>query len=114
VDKEQFKAFARRFQDEQLEVLGNKTRDYASDADQLDNLRGCPGISPEQSLCVHIWKQFRALCQWAEDPSQELTQEARERLSDIANYCILGAALAWERDRKADRMAGVVVSLENP
>jgi hypothetical protein len=110
VDQRKFKAFARKFQDEQLKVLESKTRDYAHDADQLANLRGTPGIRPEQALVIHMWKQFVAVCKWAEDPSKKLTQEVRERLSDIANYCILGAALAEELSplATADRIAQLV------
>ena len=96
MQEQAFEALVAKFQEEQRELLCAKARDYAGDGDRLANFRGTPGISQEQALVVHIWKQFYALCRWAEDPEGERTQAVRERLMDIANYCILGAALAEE------------------
>jgi hypothetical protein len=96
VDQREFQAFARGFHDEQLEGLTAKTRDYADAGDQLANLRGTPNVDPRVALVVHIWKQFRAVSKAATAPEEELTQPVRERFLDIANYCILGAALFQE------------------
>ena len=84
------------FQRDQRELLSAKGADYSGDFDRLANFRGTPGISQEQALVVHIWKQYFAVCRWAQNPKEERTQTVRERLMDIANYCILGAALAEE------------------
>ena len=93
MDQREFATYLKAFQAEQVEVLASKSRDYASDRDQLANLKDTPSVDPRVALCVHIWKQFRAVSKAASNPEAPQSQPVRERLMDIANYAVLGAAL---------------------
>lgn len=84
--------------DKMLELLSCKGDDYAMGEDRLSNFkeiaRMC-GVTPIQVWAVYCGKHFSALMNYASKGRLE-SEPVEMRFVDLANYAVLGAAIARE------------------
>jgi len=101
----EFKAFREAFMVQMMDILDTKGVDYTLDVgDRLSNFRQgaeALGVSP-----LHVWgvlmnKHYTAVMNYVKRGQVE-SEPIRGRFLDLANYSILGAALAHERDCVSD------------
>lgn len=98
--------FAEAFLAEMHSVLVRKNRDYAgSDNDALEGLKSPAdraGILARQAWKVFTEKHWRAIEKWVKTGTLE-SEGIRGRFLDLANYALLGAALAAECEKQESK-----------
>ena len=107
MNSEDFFAFIREFQEEMIAILHAKGDDYAGDADRLGNfyhIAATLGLNVRQIWAVYAQKHMGAIMTWVQ-AGKVSSESVHERFLDLANYCILGAALAAEA---GDRSTGCI------
>lgn len=94
--KEEFESFYRVFAAAAKEVLFGKMEDYADAGDQLRNFKDCGsllGVSPLMIHAVYFYKHVAAVLAYARTGVEGM-EAIKDRYLDVANYAVLGAALA--------------------
>ncbi len=95
---DQFRDFLEQFQEDMNSLLRTKGTDYTVTSDRLDNFKRVAeavGVTPMQIWAVYFTKHVIAACNFARTGKLE-SEPIRSRFLDIANYAVLGAALAEE------------------
>lgn len=94
-----FDQVAEQFQAKMRELLNTKGTDYSVDHDRLSNFKFVgqqADITPFQTWMVFACKHWTAISRFVK--TGQLTDEPIEmRLIDLANYCVLLAALIHEQ-----------------
>lgn len=101
MDHQAFTKFATAFQDEQVGLLNIKGGEYTGSLDRLANFRrgaGLTGIQPLTCLFIYMSKHYDSFATFVKDrqtgnDQRPRSETMRSRLLDMANYCILAAAL---------------------
>lgn len=91
-----FETFADKFMEEQRAILKAKGADYAGNNDRLSNFKEVAkllGTKPEHEWGTYALKHVFAILSWIRTGHVE-SEGLRGRFLDLANYAILGAALA--------------------
>lgn len=92
----QFAEFATKFREDMKAITDVKNVDYSLGDDAMSNfveLGRLIGIRPEQVFAVFMMKHVTAVMRWVAAGRVE-SEGLRGRFLDVANYAILGAALA--------------------
>lgn len=95
-----FDEFVAEFTQEMEATLEVKGEDYASDVDRLSNFKQVANnldIPALQVWAVYAAKHFIAVSKYAKD-GIAASEPIHGRFIDLANYAVLGAALAAEHE----------------
>lgn len=99
--QEEFDNFKMEFFNDQNDLLTLKGHDYTGGGDRLANFKEegeALGVTPLQVWATFAGKHWRALCTFVRDGSLR-SESVRSRFLDLANYALLGAALAAEEEQ---------------
>lgn len=100
---EAYAAHVREFMDEMRRVTEAKNRDYSAGTNEaMDHYYSAArevGVTPQQVWFIMLTKHYQAIRTYVK--TGVVTSEAiRGRFIDLANYAMLGAALADDLDKK--------------
>jgi hypothetical protein len=97
----EFGKFTETFMEEQKQILKVKGADYSDvTTDRLSNFRAVgylQCVAARMVWCVYMLKHVFAILTWVRTGKVH-SEELRGRFLDLANYAILGAALATEEE----------------
>lgn len=94
---EEFQLFADKFTADILALLKAKGTSYAGPTDRLGNFKRVAealGVTPRVAVMTYLTKHFDSLCTYVRTGYE--SEGARSRCLDLANYCLLLAALDSE------------------
>lgn len=104
MDLDTFRAFADKFLSEQSSILESKGNDYADRGDRLINFKRIGerlGVGPMAVWATYFMKHVDAILTFVRD-GEVASEPIRGRFLDVANYALLGAALAEELERSKE------------